>query len=451
MKYKTCIQLALIIILNFLFSSNSFATEKQTGTQKPNFVIIFTDDQGYADLGCYGAEKFSTPHMDKMAEEGIRFTDFYVPATVCSPSRAALLTGMYPKRVGRHKGVLFPFSDTGLNLEEITIAELLKPMGYQTACIGKWHLGHLPQYMPTKQGFDYYCGIPYSNDMDRYYEKHNFQAPPIPVYRNDSLIQSGVNQDSLTIWWTNEATNFIEQNKDKPFFLYLAHSMPHTPWHVSDRYRGTSELGMYGDIIQELDWSVGEVLKTLKENGLDEKTMIIFTSDNGPANWIKKGGSCQPLRGRKASTWEGGQRVPCIIRWKNKIPEGKTYTQLISSLDFLPTMISFAGGTLPENRVYDGFDISELLLAPESTNTPYEYFYYYSRDGDPEAIRSGDWKLHIAKSVGWDKNAGEFPVSLYNLKMDIGEQNNIADENPDIVEKLKNELGNFDKTLTQKQ
>jgi arylsulfatase A-like enzyme len=410
--------------------------------KKPNIIIFFTDDQGYADVGCYGADGFETPNIDKLASEGIKFMDFYVPATVCTPSRAGLLTGLYPKRVDLHEAVLFPFSENGLDPNTFTLAEMLKENGYSTSCIGKWHLGHKEKYMPNNHGFDQFYGVPYSNDMDNYYYKHiDFQAPPLPFYRNTALIGEGVDQRYLTKMYTEETVAQIKnRNKDNPFFIYLAHNMPHTPLFASESFLGKSEKGMYGDVIMELDWSVGEIVKTLKEEGIYENTIFIFTSDNGP-----RVGSAKPLRGYKAETWEGGQRVPGIITWPSHIPKGKISHELVTTLDLYPTLAKLSGSTIKDNLLMDGIDISKHLLNPEDEVLSERAFYFYARNGNLEAVRVGKWKLHILKSGGWDKNKeGDFPVSLYDLEKDISEQNNVAAQYPEIVSRLKNQLEIFD-------
>jgi arylsulfatase A-like enzyme len=410
--------------------------------KKPNIIIFFTDDQGYADVGCYGADGFETPNIDKLASEGIKFMDFYVPATVCSPSRAGLLTGLYPKRVDLHESVLFPFSENGLDPNTFTLAEMLKENGYSTSCIGKWHLGHKEKYMPNNHGFDQFYGVPYSNDMDNYYYKHiDFQAPPLPFYRNTALIGEGVDQRYLTKMYTEETVAQIKnRNKDNPFFIYLAHNMPHTPLFASESFLGKSEIGLYGDVIMELDWSVGEIVKTLKEEGIYENTIFIFTSDNGPLV-----GSAKPLRGYKAETWEGGQRVPGIITWPSHIPKEKISHELVTTLDLYPTIAKLSGSTIKDNLLMDGIDISKHLLNPEDEVLSERAFYFYARNGNLEAVRVGKWKLHILKSGGWDKNKeGDFPVSLYDLEKDISEQNNVAAQYPEIVSRLKNQLEIFD-------
>ncbi len=427
----------------------SVSCTKVSESRPPNFIVIFTDDQGYGDLGSYGAQGFQTPNLDRLAAAGIRFTDFYVPATVCTPSRAGLLTGCYPKRVGLHEAVLFPFSEHGLNPEETILPERLKPLGYTSACVGKWHLGHKPEFMPNHQGFDYFYGVPYSNDMDAYvYENPPFNSPPLPLFENEELIESGPDQRYLTKKYTGAAVSFIQKHQKRPFFLYLAHSMPHLPWHVSERFKDSSDLGLYGDVIQEIDWSVGEILRSLEETGLTESTLVLFTSDNGPVH-RENSGSAGPLRGSKATTWEGGQRVPCLVSWPGTIPEGKICPALATTMDLVPTFVKLAGGQLPDDHIIDGYDIQALLMHPLTAESAYDAFYYYSRNGTPEAVRCGRWKLHIEKSRGWDLTLGPFPVSLYDLNQDIGETTNLAEENPQIVEDLVQKIRKFDKQLTK--
>jgi len=419
--------------------------------EKPNVVIIFTDDQGYQDVGCYGAERFRTPNLDRMAAEGLRLTDFYVAAAVCTPSRAALLTGAYPKRHNMHRGVILPYSETGLAPSAVTIAELLQEKGYATACIGKWHLGHATDRLtPNNQGFDYFFGIPYSNDMDARTYK-GYKAPPLPVCENDRQVDAGMNQRFFTKRFTGKALEFITANKERPFFLYLAHPMPHTPIHVSPDFMHKSRWGPYGDTIQELDWSVGEILRALAAHGLERDTLVIFTSDNGPDQGGHQGGNhgfAAPLHGSKGSTWEGGSRVPCIIRWPGTLPEGKVVNQLVSAMDFFPTIARIAGIAIPETVAVDGHDIMPLLKAPDTAKSPTAELLFYAPDGNCEAIRSGDWKLHVAKSRQWDKKTGgPFPLSLYNLKEDIGEQNNVAAKFPKIVARLSRRLKQLDEAL----
>lgn len=410
----------------------------------PNIIIFFTDDQGYADVGSFGAEGFATPHLDQLASEGIKFTNFYVPATVCTPSRAGLLTGRYPKRYGLHEAVLFPFSKQGLPANEFTMAEMLREAGYSTSCIGKWHLGHQEEFMPNNQGFDTFYGVPYSNDMDNHYYKGiDFQSPPLPLYRNTELIESGPDQQFLTKKYTEEAIQQIRNRGEKPFFMYLAHNMPHTPLHVSPAFKEKSEMGLYGDVIMELDWSAGEIVRVLKEEGIYENTIFIFTSDNGP-----EVGSAKPLRGRKAQTWEGGQRVPGIIAWPGQIPKGIVSDEIVSTLDLFPALANISSSKIPKGLILDGRDISAFLLAPETVKLPERPLYYYARNGDLEAIRLGKWKLHLKKSLGWDEKAeGNFQVSLYDLELDRAEKNNVAKQFPEIVEKLTKLSETFDENL----
>jgi len=410
--------------------------------KKPNIVIFFTDDQGYADVGIFGAEGFETPNLDKLATQGIQFTNFYVPATVCTPSRAALLTGKYPKRVGLHEGVVSPFSTHGLDPKEITLAEMLKKQGYSTSIVGKWHLGHEEKFMPNNQGFDSFYGVPYSNDMDNHYYKHiDFQSPPLPFYRNRELIGEGLDQRYLTKMYTEETVTQIKnRDKEKPFFIYVAHNMPHTPLYASEKFKGKSKLGLYGDVIMELDWSAGEIIKTLKEQGIFENTIFIFTSDNGPQI-----GSAKPLRGKKAETWEGGQRVPAIITWPKKIPQNIVSNELITTLDLFPTLAKVSGANLSSELILDGSDISEFLYNPTEVHLAKNPFYYFARNGELEAIRIGKWKLHILKSKGWNKSKkGDFQVSLFNLEEDISENKNLAQQYPMIVDDLKKKLQKFE-------
>lgn len=390
--------------------------------RKPNFVLIFVDDMGYGDLGCFGNEKIRTPSIDRMASEGLKLTSFYVASSICTPSRAALLTGCYPRRVGLGAGVIFPRHSKGLSADEITIAELLKDQGYATACIGKWHLGHEKPFLPTRQGFDTYYGIPYSNDMH-----HKFRGSKgVPLMRDDQVIEQPADQATLTKRYTEQAVRFIEQHRDEPFFVYLPHTMPHIPLAASDKFRGQSKRGLYGDVIEELDWSVGQVLATLKRLGLDDDTLVVLTSDNGP--WKSKGergGSSGPLRGGKFSAWEGGYRVPCVMRWPGTIAKNTTSPTLATTMDILPTFAALAGATPPNDRTIDGHDIHRLLRNPADAQTPYEAFFYHTSNGKLAAVRNGDWKLHLKK--------GE----LYHLDRDVGETTNVAADHPRVVDRLR--------------
>ncbi len=408
---------------------------------RPNIIIILTDDQGYGDVGCYGNEAIRTPYLDQMASQGMRFTNFYMAASVCTPSRAALMTGCYPQRVGLPK-VLFPNSMSrgqkdgyaiGLNTDEITMAELLKSAGYKTACIGKWHLGDLPEFMPLNHGFDVYFGLPYSNDMMPGATPHNFDS--LPLFEGDSVIEFNPDQDLLIQHYTDRALSFIEDNKKNPFFLYLAHNMPHRPVHVVDslvnlrfskeqlsKITGENKESrdfLYPAAIEELDLSVGTILRKLEELDLENNTLVIFTSDNGPAV-----GSSGPLRGGKGSMYEGGLRVPCIMQWKGVIPVNKVCDNIASAIDLYPTIATLAGVDLPEDRTIDGIDISELLFKVKAEE-PREQFFYLDQDRGLKAVRNGSWKLFIGKEP-----------QLYNLEDDIGEQNNLFDKEKDFVEKL---------------
>jgi len=416
----------------------------KAATERPNFVVIFTDDQGYQDIGCFGAPKIKTPHLDRMAAEGMKFTDFYVAASVCSPSRAALLTGCYPTRTGITR-VLFPRDNTGLKPGMKTIAEVLKTRGYATACIGKWHLGHTPPHLPTFHGFDTYFGIPYSNDMR-----------PTPVMRNTETVEEPANQATLTQRYTEEAVKFIRANKDKPFFLYLPHTMPHVPLFVSETFKDKSAGGLYGDVIEEIDWSTGEILKTLKGLGLDSKTLVVYTSDNGP--WLSKkahGGCALPLRDGKFSTYEGGFREPCIMRWPGTIPAAAVCSETALTMDLLPTFAKLAGADLPAGYALNGKDISALMTRP-GAKTPHDAFFYY-RGTTLEAVRSGQWKA-ILYAKGADGRPGK-PHELYDLKADIGETTDVASANPDVVARLaalaeagvKANGGNFGRGVPKKK
>jgi arylsulfatase A-like enzyme len=417
----------------------------QERTKRPNVIIIFTDDQGYQDVGCFGSPNIRTPNLDRMAAEGMRFTDFYVAASVCSPSRAALMTGCYPPRVGITK-VLFPGDNIGLNSKEVTIADVLKARGYATACIGKWHLGHLPEFLPTSNGFDYYFGIPYSNDMDgvkdenknldRSWREKDFSPWNVPLMRDEQIVERPADQTTLIERYTYEALRFIRENKDDPFFLYLPHTMPHVPLFVSDEFYVDDPKQAYRATIEQIDWSVGQVLDTLKKVGVDKNTLVIFTSDNGP--WLSKkhhGGSALPLRDGKFSTYEGGMREPCIMRWPGQIPAGSVCREVAATIDLLPTIAKLAGGQAPTDRAIDGSDIWPLMAAQSGAESPHEAYYYY-RGTRLEAIRSGKWKLVRKKET-----------ALYDLRADISEEHNLADEHPEVVARLAAAMERFDKDL----
>ncbi len=405
--------------------------------QQPNVILVFCDDLGYADIGPFGSTSHSTPVLDQMAKEGIRLSDFYSTCSVCTPSRASLMTGCYPRRVNMHVDeknlcVLFPAARKGLNPKEITIAEVLKDQGYATACIGKWHLGDHPDFLPTSQGFDSYFGIPYSNDMNR-------KQVPLPLMRNETVIADSVQKDtSITRQYTKEAVKFIKANRSKPFFLYLPHTAVHLPLVPGKEFKGSSKDGPYGDWVQEIDWSMGEIFKTLKSEGLDEKTLVLFTSDNGSAR--EKQGSNMPLRGRKGRTDEGGMRVPCLVRWLGRIPAGTSSGEITSTIDLLPTFAALAGGKVPTDRIIDGKNIWPILSGEPNAQSPHKAFYYYQMD-QLQAVRSGDWKLFVAmesKKRNWGKPEGTTEQKLFNLSKDIHEDQNVAAANPEVVKRLEN-------------
>ena len=428
----------------------------------PNFIIIFTDDQGYEDIGCFGSPKIKTPHLDKMATEGRKFTSFYSANSVCSPSRAALMTGSYPTRVSV-PGVLFPRHEIGLNPDEVTIAEMLKGKGYATACIGKWHIGHKPKFLPTRQGFDSYFGIPYSNDMtidpeallaDNINLRNGFTADRIkkekpkknlvPLMRNEEVIEYPCDQTTLTKRYTEEAVKFISENKDSPFFLYLPHTMPHIPLFASEQFKGKSKRGLYGDTIEEIDWSVGQILKSIKETGIDQKTLVIYTSDNGPWKLDRgRGGSAYPLRGYKFQTYEGGMRVPCIMRWPGKVPEGTSCDEVAASIDLMPTIAKLAGAKLLKDRKIDGKDIWPLMSGTEGAVSPHDMYYYY-KGNRLESARQGKWKIRRSGKKSQS-------VELYDLDSDISETKNLAKENEALVKDMIKKMNLFDEALKKSQ
>lgn len=432
------------ILMNLLFS----VPEIQAEPSKPNVILIFADDLAYGDLGSYGAKGWETPNLDQLAADGVRFTQFYVPHAVCTASRAALLTGAYANRLELY-GALDHTAKHGLNPEEITIAEMLKANGYQTGIVGKWHLGHQPEFLPTQQGFDSYFGLPYSNDMWPNHPESKNYYPPLPLIEGEKTIAYLEDQQELTSWYTYKSLEFIEKNQEKPFFLYLAHNMPHVPLYVSEKFKGKSEQGMYGDVMMEIDWSVGEIRKKLKELGLEENTLIIFTSDNGP--WLSYGGhagSKGNLREGKGTSWEGGIRVPAIFSWPGKIPAGKIQDQAAMTIDVLPTLAKVTGSQLPQLKI-DGSDIWPLVMGEKADLKP--YFAYYNRN-ELQAVIYGKWKLvfpHTYRTIpqGTDMRNDGIPVkylnvklentSLFDLSKDPGETRDVSAQNPGILAQLK--------------
>jgi len=424
------------------FLSLAGAAAAPAPPQRPNLIFILADDLGWGDLGVYGAQEIRTPHLDRMAAEGVRFTSYYSPASVCTPTRAAIMTGCYPMRVGLGYRVLFPYSTIGLHPDEITVAETLRNAGYATGCVGKWHLGFQPKFLPTRQGFDFYFGIPYSNDMGKVdYKVISFVSPPLPLMRNEKVVESGPDQRYLTKRLTEEAIAFIEKHRDRPFFLYLAHHMPHIPIAASERFAGKSPYGPYGDTIEELDWSTGEILSALRRWNLEGNTLVIFTSDNGAVVWEGLGqrgyrsGSSGPFRGAKATTWEGGMRVPFIARWPGKIPAGRVCHELATGMDIHPTFAYLAGAQMPSDRIIDGKNMWPLLAGERGARSAYEVFYYYNDLEELNAIRSGKWKLHLYPHPRFADPGMKAPL-LYDLDADPGEKNNVAALHPDVVQRL---------------
>jgi arylsulfatase A len=455
-----------------LLSSFMMAGPLMAGTiaaEKPNVIIIYNDDMGYRDLGCYGAPKIKTPRIDQMANEGVRFNDFYSCSPVSSASRASLMTGCYPQRVGV-MGVIGAGSNSGLNPEHVTIAEVLKSVGYATAAVGKWHLGDMQKFLPTNQGFDSYYGIPYSNDMfpsrhakyaenclwrngfsldslNRVFAKlepnnirPNAVKENVPLIRNLECIEYPVDQTTLTQRYANEGIQFIEKSvaDKKPFFLYLANSMPHVPLFVSPEFKGKSQHGLYGDVIEEIDFNTGRILDKLKELGIDKNTIVIFSSDNGP--WLQykeHSGSALPLYEGKFTCFDGGMRVPCIVRWPDQIPAGNTSSVLVATIDILPTLAGITGAKLPETEL-DGKDILNIWKGESDVKSPHDYFFYAY---DAKAVRSGDWKYHKNRRyTTTQKIKMEEIPALYNLKDDIGETNNLIDKEPEIAARLAKAL-----------
>lgn len=442
--------LSLCALLYFLAEVSHAADGPPAPAAKPNFILINIDDLGYADVGPFGSKLNATPNLDRMAAEGRRLTCFYA-APLCSPSRASLMTGCYAKRVLPIPGVLFPAAEIGLNPAEWTVAELLKDQGYATACIGKWHLGDQPEFLPARQGFDYFFGLPYSNDMGPAADGvksslgqpipkpkatgpvrpgrdktglAGFDQPPLPLMENERVLQRvrAADQQTLVERYTQRAVEFIRDNKDRAFFLYLPHTAVHFPLYPGEQFQGTSKNGLYGDWVQEVDWSVGQVLDTVCQLQLDRKTLLLFTSDNGGTAL----GVNAPLRGFKGTTWEGGVRVPTIAWWPGTIPAGTATDEITGMIDILPTLVNLAGGHVVdqvEGRKVDGRDIWPLLTGEPGAKSPHDAFYYF-RGLKLDAVRSGPWKLHLAN--------GE----LYNLDADVGESKNLSAAHPDVVQRL---------------
>ena len=433
----------------------------------PNIVVIFTDDQGYADIGVFGAKGFRTPNLDRLASEGCKFSNFHVAQPVCSASRAGLLTGCYPNRIGIH-GALAPRSKVGISKREMTLAQLVKQRGYATAIFGKWHLGDAPQFLPLRHGFDEYFGLPYSNDMWPLHPelvrlpstdaRRKRGYPDLVLFEGDKVRIPQVtheDQNQLTTWYTEHAVKFIESNQDRPFFLYLAHNMPHVPLHVSDKFRGKTERGLYGDVIEEIDWSVGQVMDALKRTGLEGRTWVIFTADNGP--WLSYGdhaGSAYPLREGKGTCWEGGTREPCIMRWPGRIPAGTENKQMFMTIDLLPTVAKLIHADLPKHAI-DGLDVWPIISGKRSAKNPHDAYWFYYEANQLQSVVSGDgrWKLQLPHSyrtlAGKPGGRDGTPVpyeqrkiesaGLYDLANDVSETTDLAAQHPKMVKQLEAE------------
>ncbi len=444
------LMLSRLLLVALLFAALSAAVAS-AAERSPNFVVIYIDDMGYGDIGPFGAEGYQTPNLDRMAEEGRRFTDFYVTQAVCSASRAGLMTGCYNVRVGI-LGALNHTANHGISSDEMTIADVVKQKGYATACFGKWHLGHHPRFLPTNHGFDEYVGLPYSNDMWPGHPTGGKNYPPLPLIEGTKVIDADVtakDQEQLTTLYTEKAVDFINRNKDRPFFVYLPHSMVHVPLYVSDKFRGKSQRGLFGDVVMEIDWSVGQILDAIRKNKLDKDTMVVFTADNGP--WLSYGdhaGSAGPLREGKGTMFDGGCREPTLMWWPGKIPAGSVCSTPAMTVDLLPTIAALIDAPLPKNKI-DGKNIWPLIAGEPNAKSPHEaYFFYYGPQ--LHAMRMGRWKLHFPHDYrtlsGRKGGTGGIPVnydqaqielSLYDLENDIAESTDVKDKHPEVVAKMQ--------------
>jgi arylsulfatase A-like enzyme len=417
----------------------------------PNIVIVFIDDMGYADIGPFGAQGYATPNLDRLAQQGRRFTDFYVPQAVCSASRAGIMTGCYNVRVGI-QGALTHRSDFGISSHETTLAELVKPQGYATACFGKWHLGHHPKFLPTRHGFDEYFGLPYSNDMWPLHPAAGSKFPDLPLFDGERIVNtrmSDADQNQLTTQYTERAVRFIENHRAQPFLIYLAHSMVHVPLHVSDKFRGKSQRGLFGDVVMEIDWSVGQIVDALRRHGLEKNTLVIFTADNGP--WLSYGdhaGSAAPLREGKGTMFDGGCREPTVMCWPGRIPAGSVCRTPAMTIDILPTLAHLTGAPLPKLTI-DGRNIWPLIAGEPNAKSPHEAYYFYWGK-QLQAVRMGRWKLHFphdyrtlaGRPGGHDGlpvpyQQAKIGLSLFDVEQDPGETRDLAAEHPDVVAKIR--------------
>lgn len=438
-----CGRLRFLLSIAWLFLALAGPAGAASPRRPPNVVLILCDNLGYGDIGCFGSTVHRTPHVDQLAADGLRLTSFYSASGVCTPSRAALMTGCYPRRVGLHVtdpdgAVLRPVSPNGLHPDEVTIAEMLRSEGYATICIGKWHLGDQPALLPMRQGFDSWLGIPYSDDMT---PRPGRDWPPLPLMEDDRVVEAPADRNLLTQRYTHAATAFIRDHRDEPFFLYLAHAMPGSTRHpfASDDFRGRSANGPWGDSVEEIDWSTGEILEALRDCGLQENTLVIWTSDNGAPRRNPPQGSNGPLAGWGYSVQEGGMRVPCVVRWPGVIPAGSTSDVLTTMMDWWPTLAAFAGGPADPGRPIDGRDLGNVLRQPDRAESPHEVFGYYHRDR-LEAVRSGPWKLYLARNnhgeLATDPTNAPVAARLYDVAADPGERHDVAADHPDVVAAL---------------
>ena len=459
--YQIALPLLALLVTSLLPGGRCFADRGRSGDRLPNVVVIFIDDMGYGDISPFGAQGYKTPHLDQMAREGMRFTDFVVSSAVCSASRSALLTGCYHVRVGFH-GALGPNAEHGIAANEVTLAEICRQKGYATACFGKWHLGHHPKFLPLQHGFDEYFGLPYSNDMWPLHPayahlpsrtaKRKAGYPELPLIGNNEVIDplvDGGDQEMLTTWYTERAVNFIERNRDNPFFLYVPHSMVHVPLFVSSKFAGKSTRGLFGDVVMEIDWSVGQILDTLRRLELDRNTLVIFTSDNGP--WLSYGdhaGTAGPLREGKGTSWEGGIREPTIMWWPGQIRSGTTCRELASTIDILPTVAHRIGASLPDHPI-DGKDIWHLMTGQADARSPHDALLTYYAGGQLQAVRDREWKLYfphqyrtMAGNPGGTEGAPNryeqrrTGIELYHLASDVSETTNVVDRYPQVTARL---------------
>ncbi len=450
---KIALNIIILCVSALILSACQNKTKEKKGPadRLPNIVLIFTDDQGYHDVGVYGATDFETPNLDQMARDGAMLTSYYAAQAVCSASRAGILTGCYPNRIGIHNA-LGPDNTHGINSKETTLAEMLKAKGYATAIYGKWHLGHHQPFLPTRHGFDEWFGIPYSNDMWPYHPQQGpiFNFPDLPLYENETIKDTLTEQSLLTTQITERSVDFINRKKDEPFFLYVPHPQPHVPLFVSEKFKGKSKNGLYGDVIMEIDWSVGQIMKALKDNGLEEDTMVIFTSDNGP--WLSYGnhaGSAYPLREGKGTAWEGGQREPFLIKYPRAIPKGTVLEVPVMAIDMLPTVAEVVGADLPPLPI-DGKSAWPLFTG-KSTESPQKAYFFYYRVNELFGVRYGKWKLYFphtyrtmeGQEPGKDGLPGNYrmvdmeEIELYDVVNDVEEQFNVADEHPEVVATIK--------------